>query len=93
MSNEQHFHEGRLQSVRLRLVIASFAAGALDQYYAAPATVPPCHVGHCAHTGNETVTVREENTILGRRSPYAIRPLSCLFVCLSVTLVYCGQTV
>ena len=54
------------------------------------ATVP--RVGHCAHTGNEIVTVREENTILGRRSLYAIGPLSCLSVCLSVTLVYCGQT-
>jgi len=26
-------------------------------------------------------------------SPYAIGPLSCLSVCLSVTLLYCGQTV
>jgi len=26
-------------------------------------------------------------------SPYAIGPLSCLSVCLSVTLVYCGQMV
>ena len=31
------------------------------------------------------------STILGR--PFAIQPLSVLSVCLSVTLVYCGQTV